>query len=156
MLIQTRVREFLSRVRESRVLKYQIVVQKIIFFLCRFIIRRRRKKRKLLEAKATVIQRFVRGLLTRKRLYLLVQAGMRINAAWRQHLAYKAIKSRLRRIDRPVSVFLKGIRNVPFHVINANTLKIRLSVWWHPLVRALRLHAAVPFFLSLFLSFIRL
>ena len=87
MLIQTRVREFLSRVRESRVLKYQIVVQKIIFFLCRFIIRRRRKKRKLLEAKATVIQRFVRGLLTRKRLYLLVQAGMRINAAWRQHLA---------------------------------------------------------------------
>lgn len=138
VIIQTWIRPYLSRMRQLRVQKYNMVVQKIVYIICKFMIRRRRKKKKLLEAKMTVIQRHVRGLLTRKHLFVLVQAGVRINTAWREHLAYKAIKNRLRRIDRPITVFFKGIRNVPVQAINSGSLKIRLSVWWHPLVRTER------------------
>jgi len=128
------MKQFIAKIRERRTIKYNSLVRKIVMFLCTAVIRRRRKKKRFLASKAVIIQRFVRGFVTRKVIFRVVKAGVKLNEMWRRHMAYKNLKSRLRRVDRPYSIVLNGVRNIPKRSMISDSIKIKISVWWHPLV----------------------
>ena len=134
MVIQGTVKQFLVKAQQRRATLNSIRLQRLIMVLCKWVIRRRRRKQKLRNEKAIVIQKIVRGFLTRRHLYRLVRAGVKLNETWRKHMGYKNLKNRLRRIDKPFSIVLKTVSNIPKKTINSAELRIKVSVWWHPLV----------------------
>jgi hypothetical protein len=133
--IQGGVKGFLDRLRERRVARFQAQLHTVTMFLCKTLIRRRQWKRRMLDAKATHIQRIVRGFHARRFIYRQISAGVRLNEMWRRYLQYKSVKGMLRRIDRPHTIVLRNVRNVPKHSLASEHLKVKVSVWWHPLVR---------------------
>jgi hypothetical protein len=114
---------------------------KIALFIVRCTVKRRNRRYRNLLRMAVRIQRRWRG--TRARLELLrdVRAGVLLNSLWRKHQAYRMLKSQLRRVDRPYTIILHSLNNISFKVLSSNsgvmgqqTLKVKISVWWHPLL----------------------
>jgi hypothetical protein len=64
----------------------------------------------------------------------LLHLCRRCEQIWRRHIAYKNVKSQLRRVDRPYTVILNRVRNISRKSVAAEYLRCRVSVWWHPLV----------------------
>lgn len=113
---------------------FNIMCSKITYFFIRWIARRRVKLNKIKKQAATVIQTFFRGIHIRRRILKIVESGLRLNALWRKHKAYVSLKSQLRRVDRPHTLIMHGIRNISKKTINADHMRFKVSVWWHPLL----------------------
>lgn len=113
---------------------FNIMGSKITYFFIRCIARRRVKINKAKKLAATVIQTFFRGIHTRRKILKIVESGLLLNALWRKHKAYVSLKSQLRRVDRPHTLVLHGIRNISKKTINSDQMRFKVSVWWHPLL----------------------
>ena len=113
---------------------FNIMGSKITYFFIRCIARRRVKLNKAKQLAATKIQTFLRGLHTRAKILQIVKSGLLLNALWRKHKSYVSLKSQLRRVDRPHTLIIHGIRNIAKKTINSNQMRFKISVWWHPLL----------------------
>jgi hypothetical protein len=124
------------RGRESvRLLRYQRKMAMTIGYFLYFMIARRKRKAKLLIfSSATKIQKFFRGIFIRRRIFTVVSAGLKLNALWRRHVAYKSLKSQLRRVDRPLTIVMHGLRNISEKLIHTGNIRFKISIWWNPLL----------------------
>jgi hypothetical protein len=132
--IQKCYRAFLLHKRDLERQYFNIMCSKITYFFIRCIARRRVARNKVLKKAATKIQTFYRGIHTRASILKVVRSGLLLNALWRKHKAYVSLKSQLRRVDRPHTLVIHGIRNIAKKTINSNQMRFKISVWWHPLL----------------------
>jgi hypothetical protein len=113
---------------------FNIMQSKITMFFVAGIARRRLRKRRILHDAAVRIQTFLRGIIIRKNIFSMVSAGLKLNSMWRKHRAYKSLKSQLRRVDRPHTLVVHGLRNISKKFVSNDTMRFKLSVWWNPLL----------------------
>jgi hypothetical protein len=132
--IQKCYRAYLLHKRDLERQYFNIMCSKITYFFIRCIARRRVARNKVLKKAATKIQTFYRGIHTRASILKVVRSGLLLNALWRKHKAYVSLKSQLRRVDRPHTLVIHGIRNIAKKTINSNQMRFKISVWWHPLL----------------------
>ena len=126
----------------AHLLRYQAVQKKYVesmglrvtYFFIRCLARRRVRINKKRAAAAVVIQTFYRGIQTRSKILAIVRSGLLLNSMWRKHKEYVNLKSQLRRVDRPHTLVIHGIRNIAKKTINSDQIKFKVSVWWHPLL----------------------
>jgi len=130
LIIQCKMRHFLSK---KRVLKKR---QEL------WMAERERKKkaewsnpRTRPHAAATLIQSFVRGSWDRNRICRLIRAALVLNNVYRRNVALVQLRKNLRRIDRPLQITLRGVRNLPAMIYESTaSIKIKVSVYWAPLL----------------------
>lgn len=108
--------------------------QKIILFLIRCMARRRRIRAELRRVSATKITKWFKGIRARMRLYDEVRCGLLLKLAWINYMHYKKLKSQLRRVDRPITILLHGLRNITKRALATDEIRIVVSVWWNPLL----------------------
>ena len=133
-LIQAGVRRYLQRKKFLAIKKHNDLMIRLTYFLNKMMRKRRARKLAVRNAAATKIQRFGRGIIIRKKIFAIVHAGLKLNFMWRRYVAYKSLKSQLRRVDRPYTVVLHGLRDLPKKFLTSDQIKVKLSVWWHPLL----------------------
>jgi hypothetical protein len=102
------------------------------FVMCHYKFGKEKARQK--HKYATTIQRLARGMIQRVRLSKFVKAGMMLNAFWRKHKAFRTLKQNLRRVERPVTISIQQLRNIPSQLIHTDHVKIKVQVWWHPLL----------------------
>jgi len=134
ILIQSVVRSYLQRRRFFLMKQNSAMISRVAIFLSRAMRYRRRKQLELVHNAATKIQRFIRGILIRRKIYQIVHAGLKLNFMWRKYVAYKALKGQLRRVDRPYTIILHGLRDLPKKYLTSDQIKFKISVWWNPLL----------------------
>lgn len=134
ILIQCAVRRYLHRRRFLLMKQNNAMVSRIAIFLSRTMRYRRRKRLELIHGAATKIQRFIRGIIIRRKIYLIVHAGLKLNFTWRKYVAYKSLKAQLRRVDRPYTIVLHGLRDLPKKFLTSDQIRFKISVWWNPLL----------------------
>eukprot|EP01038_Epipyxis_sp_PR26KG_P004704 gene4704-6604_t len=134
VVIQKHFRGYLAKCSIARMRFFRKMLARIIIFLTTGIIRRRNKIRKKRNEAASRIQRFIRGVLIRIEVMKVVRAGMRLNMIWKKHMAYKKLKQQLRRVEKPYTVIVRGLRGLPRKILNGDQISFRLSVWWNPLL----------------------
>ncbi len=132
--IQKCFRAFMLRRKVVQKQYADIMGTKLTYFFIRCIARRRLKVKRKRHAAAIVIQTFVRGIRTRNKILKIVRSGLLLNSLWRKHKEYVNLKSQLRRVDRPHTLVIHGIRNIAKKTINSEQIKFKVSVWWHPLL----------------------
>lgn len=132
--IQKCFRAFVLRQQVVQKQYADIMGTKLTYFFIRCIARRRLKIKRKRNAAAVVIQTFVRGIRTRSKILKIVRSGLLLNSLWRKHKEYVNLKSQLRRVDRPHTLVIHGIRNIAKKTINSEQIKFKVSVWWHPLL----------------------
>lgn len=108
--------------------------QTIILFLIRCMGRRRRIRAELRRVSATKITKWFKGIRARMRLYDEVRCGLLLKLAWINYMHYKKLKSQLRRVDRPITILLHGLRNITKRALATDEIRIVVSVWWNPLL----------------------
>lgn len=107
---------------------------RIAFFCIQSVARRRVRHKKKINIAATKIQKFIRGVRIRRFILRIVYAGLLLNEMWRKVIAYRSLKAQLRRVDRPHTLIVHGIRNIDERIVNHDHLRFKLSVWWNPLL----------------------
>ena len=132
--IQRCFRRYSALLALDRQHRANMMSAKITYFLIGCISKRRVKMLKRKQRAVTKLQTFIRGVRTRQSLLRVVRSGLRLNAMWRQHVAYKSLKSQLRRVDKPHTIVMYGLRNLPRKTLNSDSLSFKVSVWWHPLL----------------------
>eukprot|EP01036_Dinobryon_divergens_P024029 gene24029-32438_t len=111
------------------------LMSRLVIFLCTAVLKCRRWKVKRQNQCATIIQKYVRGRLARNAMLKYVKSVIFLVTFWRRRMAYKAIRLRLRRIEKPCTIIVHSLRNmVPKKHIFASEIRFRISVWWHPLL----------------------
>lgn len=133
--IQGRWRGFMTRKDVTRQLDI-IRAQKILVKNLRTY-RRRHNVSNLIDQRraARMIQRLVRGFLSRLELFRRVRASVIVVTAWRRYKASTNLRQNLRRIERPLIVTLKNIKNLPPRFFSGGeSILIKVSIWWHPLL----------------------
>jgi len=111
-----------------------VMYSKVTYFFIRFVARRRVRLRMKREQSAKLIQKLYRGFVARKYVLDIVTSGLILKYMWKKHQSYKSLKSQLRRIDRPYTITMYGIRNLQRSTLNSKQLKFKISIWWHPLL----------------------
>ena len=111
-----------------------LMYSKITFFFIRFVARRRVRLRMKREQSVKLIQKIFRGFIARKHVLDMVTSGLILKYTWKKYQSYKSLKSQLRRIDRPYTITMHGIRNLQRSTLNSRQLKFKISIWWHPLL----------------------
>jgi hypothetical protein len=134
VIIQSVFRAYMQRKRFMATQRNQSLMVKLTMFLTKAM-RKRRKLRAIKQNESvTKIQRYVRGNILRRKIYNIVHAGLTLNFVWRKYVAYKSLKSQLRRVDRPYTIILHGLRDLPKKYLTSDQIRVKLSVWWHPLL----------------------
>ena len=113
---------------------FNVMYSKITCFFIRFVARRRVRFRMKREKSVKLIQKTFRGYIARKTVLDMVTSGLILKYAWKKYQFYKSLKSQLRRIDRPYTITMHGIRNLQRSTLNSRQLKFKISIWWHPLL----------------------
>lgn len=132
--IQKVVREFLAMQR-VRLRKMRVnAATKIAMFIVHATAKRRHRRNMVTVRAAVRIQQLWRGMCVRREMFREVRAGVILNEIWRKHQAYKSLKAQLRRVDRPYTIVLRGVRNIGPKYVNNEQMKVRVSVWWNPLL----------------------
>jgi len=111
-----------------------VMYSKITCFFIRFVARRRVRFRMKRERSVKLIQKVFRGYMARKTVLNMVTSGLILKYTWKKYQFYKSLKSQLRRIDRPYTITMHGIRNLQRSTLNSRQLKFKISIWWHPLL----------------------
>jgi hypothetical protein len=111
-----------------------LMYSKITYFFIRFVARRRVRFRMKREKSVKLIQKIFRGYIARKNVLNMVTSGLILKYTWKKYQSYKSLKSQLRRIDRPYTITMHGIRNLQRSTLNSRQLKFKISIWWHPLL----------------------
>jgi hypothetical protein len=132
--IQSCVRKYLHRRRYTVMKQNNAMVGRVIIFLSKAMRFRRRNRLQLINNSAIKIQRFMRGIMIRRKIYSIVHAGLKLNFMWRKYIAYKSLKSQLRRVDRPYTIVVHGLRNLPKKYLTSDQIRFKISVWWNPLL----------------------
>jgi hypothetical protein len=132
--IQSCVRKYLHRRRYTVMKQNNAMVGRVILFLSKAMRFRRRNRLQLINNSAIKIQRFMRGIMIRRNIYAIVHAGLKLNFMWRKYIAYKSLKSQLRRVDRPYTIVVHGLRNLPKKYLTSDQIRFKISVWWNPLL----------------------
>jgi hypothetical protein len=97
-------------------------------------------KRRLMKTRSTIhIQRIWRGKKVRLDLEESIRASTRIVTMWRKVKNFRSLRTDLRRIERPLNIVLQACKSIPPGLLsltsgNSDKLKIKISVWWHPLL----------------------
>jgi hypothetical protein len=89
------------------------------------------------QVAAKHVQRYARGYLCRSWLFARVRASIIVIAAWRRYKSSNSLRRNLRRVDRPTTVTFGALVGDLDQLIPKNMnsdLRIKLSVWWHPLL----------------------
>lgn len=133
-VIQSAFRAYLGRRSYVRKRYEMEMTRKLLFFILRCTRRRRRKRAELWRRSSTLIQKWVRGAAARRHLLERVRAGLMLKTALIRYIHYKKLKSQLRRVDRPISISLHGVRNIIKRNLNTDELRVKVSVWWNPLL----------------------
>lgn len=144
LLIQCMVRKKLSQLRVKKIIEAK-----------------RNDKRKvisrasLLDPKfaqnyaAVMIQRIARGKLARNFVVKLLQASRVLNKLYRKTVAFGNLRRSLRRIDRPLTLTIRSIRNMPAFVYNTHEfLNLKVSIYWSPLLHIMPIDDAKSFITS--------
>jgi len=113
---------------------FNVMYSKITCFFIRFVARRRVRFRMKRERSVKLIQKVFRGYMARKTVLNMVTSGLILKYTWKKYQFYKSLKSQLRRIDRPYTITMHGIRNLQRSTLNSRQLKFKISIWWHPLL----------------------
>lgn len=109
-------------------------VRRIILFLIRCTARRRRIRAETRRVASTKISKWFLGIRARLRLYEEVRSGLLLKLAWINYMHYKKLKSQLRRVDRPITILLHGLRNITKQTLVTDEIRIVVSVWWNPIL----------------------
>lgn len=133
-LIQKLIRRYMQRKRQEAVRKYNEMYQKVTWFILKCLARRRRNREKKLNHHAQKLQAIIRGFIQRRQLYQIVRAGLKLNMLWRKFTAYRSLKGQLRRVEKPYTIIVHGLRNIPKRLFNTGTVKFKIYVWWNPLL----------------------
>ena len=64
----------------------------------------------------------------------MVKAGVLLNRKLNEFKSLKQLRMRLRRIERPLTIKLDNIYNIPPGIIRTEKIKVVVSVWWSPLL----------------------
>lgn len=132
--IQRVARRFLAMQR-LRLRKMRVnAATKIAMFIVHATAKRRRRRNMIMVRSAVRIQQLWRGMCVRREMFREVRAGVILNEIWRKHQAYRSLKAQLRRVDRPYTIVLRGVRNIGPKYVNNEQMKVRVSVWWNPLL----------------------
>ena len=83
---------------------------------------------------ALMIQSLVRSHMTRVNLFNQIKAACTINRNYRAHRAHILLKHDLRRVERPCTMHLHGIRNLPAQIYSKGSIKCKISVYWSSLL----------------------
>ncbi len=138
--IQKLIKHYVQRKRIEKAKFLNDMGTRITLFLIKCLaVRKVRQKRRIFES-ATKIQKFLRGVRIRRQVYRIVSSGLRLNACCRKYIAYKGLKSQLRRVDRPLTIQLHGLRNIAERLVNTGNIRIKISVWWNPLLHIVGHH----------------
>lgn len=132
--IQCFIRSFLARCRYRARKNEKFIQTRLIAFMNRRHIRKRVKRRKIENDSAVLIQRMMRGFHIRRLLFRRIQSTFRVYSLWKRYRAIHNLRQRLRRIERPYTLVLKNLFNVPARMVHSNTISINISAWWHPLL----------------------
>jgi len=85
-----------------------------------------------------LLQRCLRGCLARQKTYRRISSAMRIQASWRKYSALVNLQQSVRRVERPLSITVKSLSNISGTFLTRGTkIKVKISVWWHPLLHIL-------------------
>lgn len=133
IIIQKYVRRMIaySKLRRAKALRY--LQLKFLIFHAKFCLRKLRRLHQRKNVCATVMQRYFRGYAVRLMLYMQFEAALIITKVWKKYKALRNLKYTLRRIERPYKITLHKIRSVPTR-FQKSIIKVRVSVWWNPLL----------------------
>jgi hypothetical protein len=124
-------KEYLTKLTEERIKK------NISENVYRLMLASKSRQRFFQRVAAKHLQRHVRGYLCRSWLYARVRASIVIIAAWRRYKSSNSLRRNLRRVDRPTTVTFGALMGDLDQFIPKNMnsdLRVKLSVWWHPLL----------------------
>jgi hypothetical protein len=82
------------------------------------------------EKGAIIIQCAFRSSVARNRVYMLLRASWVIARTWRIYLAYKRLRSDLRRVEKPRLLHLSSLQNLPRQFGDIDSLRIKISAYW--------------------------
>ncbi len=134
MLIQKLVRGFIARKRLLQAKAMNDRQRTVTLFVAKCLGIRRRKRQERLDKAAKVIQKFMRGYLARRKLFRVVNAGLKLNMLWRKYTAYRSLKGQLRRVEKPHTIIIHGIRNILPKMFVTGQVRVKVLVWWNPLL----------------------
>lgn len=101
---------------------------------CRVRPRIRARHGRFMNYQCTVIQRYMRGCITRNLLFRRMLARVVIFELWRKYKLTRQLRCSLRRLDRPLVIMLHGLRDFPVCKLQANRIQVRVKIWWHKLL----------------------
>jgi hypothetical protein len=134
LLIQRLVRGFIARKRMLQAKAMNDRHRTVTLFVAKCLGIRRRKRQERLDKAARAIQKFMRGYLARRKLFRVVNAGLKLNMLWRKYTAYRSLKGQLRRVEKPHTIVIHGIRNILPKMFVTGSVRVKVLVWWNPLL----------------------
>jgi hypothetical protein len=132
--VQGLARNILARGSKKRRDLEREMMHRIKSLLYKVVYLYRKKKRNACMLAAMILQKIIRGFLCRAQIHREVRSGMLLNTAWRRHKAAKLLRHNLRRVERPVKIVLHGLRHIHQSLLHNEDVRVKISVWWHPLL----------------------
>lgn len=122
-------RKFIRKRRRFKMLKKKLY-NVISLFMAKLHSERSRKEMNAI----LLIQARLRGMRARAMMYERIVAGIKITQYWFRYRQYKKLKEYCRRIVRPVRIIIDEIRGEPLKILLTGSLKVKVSVWWSPVL----------------------
>lgn len=132
ILIQSRFRQTLAKKRVQCLAHERAMTWVIVRMIRRWVYKLRLRQKNATKLRACItIQRCYRGMKGREIALKRVMAGIKVNEAYCRFLQTSHLKLSLRRIERPLLITLRAVKNIRMADITGDKVKMRISIWWH-------------------------
>ena len=130
ILIQSVIRMHIAKLNVYALRYYtRIIGYRILAFVGMLRYRRMRPKIRA----ATKINKIIRGIRGRALFYRRVEAGIMITTSYRHYQARTAIREKLHRVERPLTLSIHGLRDIPKRLVYTEDIRSYCHHYQHML-----------------------
>ena len=138
--IQKYVRRLINKNRMLEKHTYLFMKKMLKKFMQRHDIRNKVELRRKRKAATIKIQCAARGFLKRNAMYRRFRSSILIFNFFKKIQAVKNLRKTLRRSERPYTILIDRVSGITEYFDTSEPMRIKLSVWWHPLLHIVSLN----------------